>query len=275
MYAAKANYLDAQIGKVIAALKAAGMYESTIVIAAADNGGPLPSANTNAPLRGGKHGFYEGGVRVVGFVGGGAVPPARRGTAEAGFMTVADIYPTLCALAGADPTDARAAAAGLPPVDGVNQWPFLSGATTTSPRTEVPIGSDATEANLLHLSNATVVQGLVRADGWKLLIGETGQNIWTGPQYPNKSTSWKDVPYHCGVPSSPPVGKGGCLFNILTDPTEHHDVAARHPDIVAEMYARLLELQKTAFGPHRGKDDGIACKAALNTWRGFWGPFLA
>ena len=182
------------------------------------------------------------------------------------------MYTTYCALAGVDPTDARAAAAGLPPVDGVNLWPYISGAVTTSPRMEIPVGSAAAEANLLNFNN-TVVQALVRADGYKLLIGMTGQNIWTGPHYPNASTSWNDTGYHCGVPSTPPTGKGGCLFNVLSDPNEYSDVAADHPDIVAEMYARILELQATAFSPNRGSDDGAACRASKNRWGGFWGPF--
>jgi hypothetical protein len=46
-------------------------------------------------------------------------------------------YVTFAALAGADPFDERAAAAGLPPVDGHNLWPLLSGENATSPRTEV------------------------------------------------------------------------------------------------------------------------------------------
>jgi len=84
------------------------------------------------------------------------------------------------------------------------------------------------------------------------------------------------VPFHCGIPASgakPAVGKGGCLFNILSDPTEHDDVAAAHPAIVAEMYARIEELQASAFGPARGVNDGAACRAATHKWGGFWGPF--
>ena len=35
--------------------------------------------------------------------------------------------------------DRRAAAAGLPPVDGLDVWPLISGANATSPRTEIPL----------------------------------------------------------------------------------------------------------------------------------------
>ena len=61
----------------------------------------------------------------------------------------------------------------------------------------------------------------------------------------------------------------------MTDPNEHDDVVDQHPDIVADMYARIQELQTTAFTPNRGKDDGSACRAAMGKWGQFWGPFTS
>lgn len=51
----------------------------------------------------------------------------------------------------------------------------------------------------------------------------------------------------------PPVskGKGGCLFNVFDDPTEHNDIAANNSAIVAELYARILAIQNTTFSPNR------------------------
>ena len=40
------------------------------------------------------------------------------------------------------------------------------------------------------------------------------------------------------------------------------------------MQARLAELQPTIFVPDRGTDDGLADRAALNLYGGYWGPFL-
>ena len=39
---------------------------------------------------------------------------------------------------------------------------------------------------------------------------------------------------------------------MLADPNEHDDVVDQHPDIVAEMYARIQAHQTTAFSPDRG-----------------------
>jgi hypothetical protein len=66
----------------------------------------------------------------------------------------------------------------------------------------------------------------------------------------------------------------GCLFNILADPTEHVDLAAAMPAKVAELRARIAELNATIFLPDRGTDDGAGCAAALSWGRGFWVPFL-
>ena len=82
----------------------------------------MGSAN-NWPLKGGKHSNWQGGVRVNAFVSGGALPPAVRGTTSNELITVWDWYSTFVeGIAGGDPTDHRAAAAGLPPIDSFNHW---------------------------------------------------------------------------------------------------------------------------------------------------------
>ena len=81
-------------------------------------------------------------MRVNGFVSGGYVPEKMRGTKLSGLTTAWDWYAIVVAgIAGLDPTDREAKAAGLPPLDSKNLWPYLSGATTVSPRTTVPMGT--------------------------------------------------------------------------------------------------------------------------------------
>lgn len=204
-------------------------------------------------------------MRVNGFVSGGIIPPAQRGKKTDALVSIADWYATFCGLAGIDPFDAAAASANLPPVESFNLWPLLSGANATAPRTELAIGVGP---NVVPGHNLTTVQGLI-IPPYKLLIGPLGQDIWQGPQYPNASTDWVDTPRHCGNANG-----AGCLYNIWEDPTEHEDIAAAHPDIVARLRARMDEIQATTFTPRRGTDDGAACSAAMNKWGGFWGPFL-
>ena len=207
-------------------------------------------------------------MRVNAFASGGLIPAARRGTVENAFMGSEDWFRTFCSLAGADPEDARAAAAGLPPVEGFDLWPLLSGVNATPPRAEVWLGSN--HPGDTDSSDSPMVQGLIRADGWKVLYGNVIENAWTSAYYPNATTNWCDTcPLDCGTIDAPT-----CLFNILDDPTEHVNQAAARPDIVAAMSARLKELQAGIFAPDRGKpDDKDACHAGDVTWAGFVGPF--
>jgi hypothetical protein len=46
------------------------------------------------------------------------------------------------------------------------------------------------------------------------------------------------------------------------------------PAKVAELMAMIVEAEKSAFNPHRGKYDPASCATALNTYGGFWGPWI-
>jgi arylsulfatase A-like enzyme len=204
--------------------------------------------------------FWEGGVRATAFISGGFVPQAQRGTTQPGLLHIADWYGTLAELAGVDPTDPVAAAAGLPPVDSVNVWPMLSGANATSPRAEIP------------LSPTGIVSGR-----YKLLLGQQGEAAWAGPQYPNASS-----PAHPVDPGpSVACGATGCLFDVVADPSEHTNIASANPTIVAAMHARLKELVPGFYSNSDvlvddcppGISQPCACWAATNVWGGYFGPY--
>lgn len=63
-YAAMVESVDEAVGRVVTKLKEHGMWDETLVIFTSDNGGLKPQATDNAPIRQGKGGIYEGGVRV-------------------------------------------------------------------------------------------------------------------------------------------------------------------------------------------------------------------
>ena len=167
-----------------------------------------------------------------------------------------------------DPTDERAAAAGLPPIDSLNMWPLLSGTNLTSPRTEVVLGMPSI-ASGNSIGGSTGVQAVITSDGFKGIIGVTHQNIWTSATYPNRSTSWDNTGYDCSATKA-----GICLFNVFTDPTEHDDIAISNPAKAQELLARIAAHNATLFTPDRGQSDPLACTTALGKWRGFWGPWL-
>mmetsp|Transcript_14657 Transcript_14657/g.16265 ORF Transcript_14657/g.16265 Transcript_14657/m.16265 type:complete len:533 (+) Transcript_14657:62-1660(+) len=270
MYHAMVNFIDSRIGMIVNKLKEKGMYEDTLIVMSADNGGPIygngTSGGNNWPLRGGKVSNFEGGVRVNAFASGGLIPKERRGTKEEGYICGWDWYATFCAIAGVDPTDEKAAKAKLPPIDSLNMWPLLSGQTKTSPRNIIPLGSpDPPEERMSVVP--TIVNGIIVGE-WKLLVGNISQDSWTGPRYPNVTTNWESTAHHLSC------GTGGCLFNIKNDPTEHVNLASQEPTILAELHTHLKTAQASVFSPHRGTISPKACEDAINKYNGYWGPFV-
>ena len=123
-YRAMLESLDANVGRVLAALDALDLAGDTIVVFTSDNGGERFSDVW--PLTGMKGELLEGGIRVPVLVRW----PGRIG---AGLRTdqlavTTDWLPTLLAAAGGAPAPNY-------PTDGENLLPVLTGATTPHPRT--------------------------------------------------------------------------------------------------------------------------------------------
>mgnify|MGYP001164986417 FL=1 len=102
-FAAMTSDMDAGIGRILDKIESLAMLKNTWIIFMSDNGGrnDLPKAPTaeehlNAPLRDGKHSFYEGGIRVPFFVIGPGVKPH---SVSAVPVSGVDILPTLADLA--------------------------------------------------------------------------------------------------------------------------------------------------------------------------------
>lgn len=185
IYYAMTTAWDEGLGNVTQAIKAReGMWEKTLLFVVSDNGGPIYAggAACNFPYRGGKISDFEGGVRVAALVSGGFLPPQQIGVNVTGIMHFADFYTTFCSLSGADPVDHVAAQHNLPPVDGLNMWPMISGQNTTSPRIIVPLSSGrGSHAGSILTPGA---RGAIINSDYKLIVGVVCEDQWTGPNYP-------------------------------------------------------------------------------------------
>ncbi len=127
VYAAMVGSLDDAVGQVLKALRDEGLEEETIIFFLSDNGGPIGergNGSRNEPLRGGKGGLYEGGIRVpFAFQWKGKLPA---GKVYEHPVICLDIFATAAAAAGADlPTDRK--------IDGVNLLPYLRGERSDLP----------------------------------------------------------------------------------------------------------------------------------------------
>jgi arylsulfatase I/J len=285
MYHAMVSFLDDQLGNITNTMKKLGMWDNTLMILTADNGGYVKSpggeCNTtdasfpgagegtdvgkgtacfngeaggnNWPLRGGKYSNWEGGIRVNAFASGGYLPKAAQGTKLDGIIHVADWYRTLAqGVAGVDPTDHWAAESGLPPIDSLDVWPMLSGRNLTSPRESI-----------------LVTEKMLIVGEWKYVSGGTDMIAAAqgGPHYPNASTAADPIAqHHLKCP------KQGCLFNVVSDPTEQLEVSAQHPELVSAMKAEMMKQAKTIWSTSHKVDP--ACKRAVTElYGGFYGPF--
>ena len=108
--------MDLAIGQVMYALETKGVLDDTLVMFLNDNGG-TSTAGWNAPYRGKKSEYHEGGIRVPAVVRlPGRIAPGSESDA---LLHAVDLFPTFAGLAGAD------TGAGLP-LDGVDAWAVIA-----------------------------------------------------------------------------------------------------------------------------------------------------
>lgn len=139
------HHMDEGIGQVMAALKAQGIADNTLVVFTSDNGGERFSDNW--PLVGGKMDLTEGGIRVPWIAHWpAAIAPGQ--TSEQQCMTM-DWSATMLAAAGVP-------AHGDYPLDGVSLLPTLHDASVQTPR-------------LLHWRMNHRGQRAMRDGDWKYL----------------------------------------------------------------------------------------------------------
>ena len=120
-YKATIEQIDSSVGRVLEALKRAGVDKNTLVIFTSDNGpwlGKKHHAGSALPLRDGKFSTYEGGMRE---------PCIARWP---GRIPAGTVCPHVCSTIDLLPTFARLAGAELPAdrvIDGKDIWPLMSG----------------------------------------------------------------------------------------------------------------------------------------------------
>lgn len=103
LYAAVVTELDLAIGKVIAALKAKGLINNTIIIFASDNGASTRFGGDNGEFREGKGKMYEGGIRVPTIIRAPSYLQTGKKMDKIGRMV--DIMPTLYEILGEELSD--------------------------------------------------------------------------------------------------------------------------------------------------------------------------
>ena len=256
-YQAMVSVADNVTGHVVELLKKKDMWDNTIIIVSADNGGAA-CGGSNYPLKGCKGTFFEGGVRALAFAGGGLVPESMRGKSTDGFIHIADWYPTFCKLAGVDPDDSGT---GKFPVDGLDVWPIITTESGKTLHDVIVLGF-----NISH-------RGAIISGNYKLVVGKQPFNcdalMWSPLDYPCSQgpTGGNCVPY--------------CLYDIVNDPTEKKNLADELPKILNDMVAKYnvyakepSSMQDQGYDGHPLPINKSACDF-MNKNGGYWRPWKA
>ena len=87
--------MDDAVGDVVAALRARGLWDETLLLWSSDNGGAvhLGGGSNTFPLRGGYYNNWEGGIRAAAFLAGGFLPADRRGSRLESPIHICDWHP--------------------------------------------------------------------------------------------------------------------------------------------------------------------------------------
>jgi len=151
--AAISEDLDTGVGRVLDAVDSLGLRESTYVVFMSDNGG---NGGKRGPLRGGKGGLWEGGIRVPLIIRG---PEITAGSWCHHPVIGYDLLPTFCEWAG---LPSRRLPAGIEGGSLANTISSSGTATILRPREELYF-------HFPHYQSAEGPQSAIVANGMKLI----------------------------------------------------------------------------------------------------------
>jgi arylsulfatase A-like enzyme len=220
-FAAMTFDLDAAIGQIATLVQALGIEGKTYIVVVGDNGGVTYMAQTsqidadgnildtfrtrvaaaNAPLRDGKHSFYEGGIRVPFIISGPGIPANSHSDEP---ITGLDLLPTFAELGGYDGTFPG-------PLDGDSIVDLLDASAETAFERRDP-------TLIFHQAGRRPGRSAVREGRYKLV------KIWARPSQVGGET----LPHTLE------------LYDLETDLGEQNDLSATHSEIVADLHDKLM-----------------------------------
>ena len=131
-YSSMISYMDKNIGNIIDTLELLGYRKNTLVIFSSDNGAEIGKfPGSNAPFRGGKRSFWEGGVRSLCFINSPLLK--KSGYTNTNIHHIMDWFPTFEYLASQNSnsveltrTESGSQRKRIPGLQGVNIWTSIS-----------------------------------------------------------------------------------------------------------------------------------------------------
>jgi arylsulfatase A-like enzyme len=212
--------VDSEIGRVLDALKKAGMAENTLLIFTSDNGPVWFDADkqtyghdATGGLRGMKSDAWEGGHRMPFVVRWPGVVDA--GAKSSQIICFTDLLATFAELWGRS----------LSPAEGVDSFSFLRVLHSVQPE-DSPVRD-----TLVVQAGSRPSMMSIRMGSWKL-ITELGSGGFTPPKHQDAT----------------PGGPEGQLYNLQSDPGEQNNVYQLHPEVVARCKESLRQIVESGRG---------------------------
>lgn len=253
----------------------------------------LGGASSNFPLRGGKFGLYDGGVRVRGLVHSPILHKKRHNKTWDGLMYISDIPKTIVGMAaGVKKEVAGNIGDSGAPLDALdshsprsyNLWPSIM-AGSFSPRKEIILqplnkywhGGHCTEAWIQNPYHPHCGAAFLLWP-YKLIIGNPGDRRIVPGNF-SKRFTWSPIPEE--EIKEVNISSFGThqvrLFNVQNDPGERHNLALepRNDGVLQVMLRMLLfasqQFRKPTLGSDLSPPPKMACMQVRNT--GSWRPW--
>ena len=233
-YLACVSYVDAQLGRMIAALKEAGVRDNTIIIVWSDHGWHLGDMGIW-----GKATNYEIAARVPMMIWTPDMPETNRGKSTDALVELIDIYPTLCDLAGIDQPPHLEGHSFVPLLaNPERKWKTAAFSQYPNPALREwaanPLSPGMRETFFGPLIEE--VEARIKAqqkDRWNRELFEQRLMGYTIRTDRHRLVAWKDI----ARPNAPPIFVE--LFDHEKDPKETVNIAEENPTLVARLLAQL------------------------------------
>jgi len=216
--------IDTQIGRIVTALKDLSLWENTLLLLTNDNGATSAqyvnassselnyNYGLNWPLRGVKSSYYQGAVKTIMAISGGALPESERGTINTALHHISDITPTILAAAGWSDDDMTDISNGQD-FDGI---PLYSTSTaSTRSHDYIYLSAPAYSSKSKWADNIT---SIVLKSGLKQVAVSSGEEL-------NTKGYWATLPTSDTIASTWETCDNGCVWNLTTDPYETDNIA--------------------------------------------------
>jgi len=248
--------IDIQVGRIVKALQKLNLWDNTLLMLTNDNGASSAqyteakglelnyNYGLNWPFRGVKSSYYQGAVKTIMGITGGALPDSERGVENDNLHHISDIAPTILAATGWSDAEMLGASNGYD-FDGIPLYASASAGYTGHDYIFLSAPSFPGESE--WEDNITAI---VLSNGLKFIKAPTVDDL-------NSRGYWGTLPRHNTIKTTWESCDDGCMWDLVQDPYEHNNITNEEDWL---LFNNLLEEAMASPTWHDGlRFDQAAC----------------